>query len=68
MLSVHEPQPDSPFVVEFDVSTAFMGLAIGAQGANISNARSLDGITVHNSFIKFYFNLIKGDQIGRIHS
>jgi len=58
MLSVHEPQPDSPFVVEFDVSTAFMGLAIGAQGANISSARSLDGITVHNIFLFDFILLI----------
>jgi hypothetical protein len=44
MLSLHEPEVDAPFYVEFDVSTAFMGLAIGAQGANITNARALDGI------------------------
>lgn len=45
MLSLHEPTHDAAsFYVEFDVSTAFMGLAIGAQGANIHNARNIDGI------------------------
>lgn len=44
MLSIHEPNIAAPLLVEFDVSINFMGMAIGSQGANITSARSLDGI------------------------
>uniref|UniRef100_A0A914HT85 K Homology domain-containing protein n=1 Tax=Globodera rostochiensis TaxID=31243 RepID=A0A914HT85_GLORO len=42
MLAATEP-PDE-FVEEFEVQTGMMGLAIGSQGVNISNARKLDGV------------------------
>ncbi|KAF7629835.1 hypothetical protein Mgra_00009160 [Meloidogyne graminicola] len=44
MLSIHEPNIVAPILVEFDVSINFMGMAIGSQGANITAARTLDGI------------------------
>lgn len=34
----------SKVVEEFTVSSDLMGLAIGSQGANISNARNIEGI------------------------
>uniref|UniRef100_A0A1I8C162 Agenet-like domain-containing protein n=1 Tax=Meloidogyne hapla TaxID=6305 RepID=A0A1I8C162_MELHA len=47
MLSIHEPNIAAPLLVEFDVSINFMGMAIGSQGANITSARSLDGIKIY---------------------
>ena len=53
MLSIHEPNIAAPLLVEFDVSINFMGMAIGSQGANITSARTLDGIKVLYLYVLF---------------
>lgn len=55
MLSIHEPNIVAPILVEFDVSINFMGMAIGSQGANITAARTLDGIKVFCVFLLYFF-------------